>query len=103
MSVSILGRPGDAGLFLLSDGRLSQAPVVEKTFSLSELKDAYGRDFPAGIKEANTRSTEKIHVKHFRRILITRTRAVELRIRISSLFRISILGFRNWLAYGILI
>lgn len=57
------------GLFLLSDGRLSHAPVIEKSFSLNELFDAYERDFPAGTKEANTRSTEKIHVKHFRRIL----------------------------------
>jgi integrase len=65
--------PGaDLLLFLLSDGEVAQRPEFEKPLSLGELFREYEK-LPEGVKEANTRATETIHMKHLLRILGTRT------------------------------
>jgi integrase len=61
--------PGaDLALFLLSDGKLEDKPRLAKPVTLGELADRY-RQLPEGIKEANTRYTENIHLGHLLRIL----------------------------------
>jgi integrase len=65
--------PGaDLGVYLLSDGKLQGKPVVEKPLTLAELFDRY-QQLPDGIKEKNTRYTEDIHIRHFKRLLGGRT------------------------------
>lgn len=62
--------PGaDLGVFLLSGGKLSAKPSYQKPVTLSELFQTYREQFPSGAKEANTRVTEEIHIRHLLRIL----------------------------------
>lgn len=56
----------DLDVFLLSDGKLLQKPVLERSLSLKELFEHYQKNHPVGAKEANTRYTESIHLKHHR-------------------------------------
>jgi integrase len=67
---------GDLVTFLLSDGRINEEPVVN-TQTLGQLLDAYD----APWKEALTQTTEKIHVKHLRRILGARTPVLDLNLQ----------------------
>ena len=62
----------DLGLYILSGGKLSQAPGEvprPKRATLKDLFDGYLASFPKESKEENTWKTETIHVGHFRRLL----------------------------------
>jgi hypothetical protein len=62
--------PGaDLGVFLLSDGKLNQRPVVQKPLTLKQFFDDYLEKHPAGVKESSTRYTEAIHIQHLTRLL----------------------------------
>jgi integrase len=62
--------PGaDPGVFIVSDGNLSNKPVLSKPLTLEELLNRSEASIPEGAKEANTRTTEKLHAKHLKRIL----------------------------------
>jgi integrase len=62
--------PGaDLGIFLLSDGKLNHRATAAKPTTLGELIDHYLNNHPEGAKEATTRYTERIHVKHLQRHL----------------------------------
>jgi len=63
----------DLAVFLLSDGTINGEPIVEKSVSLGELFDRYKKEFPDGVKEANTRYIESVHLRHLRKILKART------------------------------
>ena len=55
----------DAGVFILSGGKIAQRPsVVAAAKSLKEITDAYFAELPEGAKAASSLYTEKIHVKH---------------------------------------
>lgn len=61
--------PGaDIVVFLLSDGDAACRPAYESPTSLKELFQQY-EALPDGVKERNTRDTERIHLKHLLRIL----------------------------------
>lgn len=60
---------GDLMTVLLTDGKLEHKVVVKKELSFGELLDRYEAELPAGAKERSTRSTEKIHLQHFRRLI----------------------------------
>jgi integrase len=64
---------GDLALFLLSDGKINKKPKVEESVPLATFFRRYREEFPAGAKEANTRYTERIHMKHLERIIGPRT------------------------------
>lgn len=55
--------------FLLSDGRLSERPVLPTVISLSDVFDAYRNSMADGSMEANSLATIKIHTSHLKRIL----------------------------------
>ena len=59
----------DAGLYLISDGRLEQKVEIVRTTRLAELFRAYRENFTVGAKEKITRKMEDIHLKHLLRIL----------------------------------
>lgn len=59
----------DPVVFLLSDGRVESKPMIEKPRTLRYLFDHYEANYPATSKEQNTRYTEKIHFRHFLRII----------------------------------
>ena len=66
--------PGaDLAVFLLSDGKINSEPIIEKSATLGELFDRYMKELPEGVKEANTRYIESIHLRHLRKILKSRT------------------------------
>ena len=66
--------PGaDLATFLLTDGKLNHRPIAEKATTLAELFDDYLTRHPEGAKEETTRCTEKIHIKHMKRILGEKT------------------------------
>ncbi|MFO0806595.1 MAG: tyrosine-type recombinase/integrase [Gemmataceae bacterium] len=70
----VLPPAADVGLFLLSDGKLSEAvslPPLERT--IGEVFDLYRTTLTAGAKEANTLKSEAIHLAHLRRILKSST------------------------------
>jgi hypothetical protein len=71
--------PGaDAGVFILSGGTLAGKPVLTKGLTLDELFKRYEAGLPEGVKEANTRTTEKLHAGHLKRILGEQTPAQTL-------------------------
>lgn len=60
--------PGaDLGLFLVTAGKLTQTPTVGETVTLGGLFTKY-RESGCG-KEANTRDTEAVHMRHLERLL----------------------------------
>jgi integrase len=62
----------DLGLYILSGGKLAQAPTEvprPKLATLKDLFDGYLASFPKESKEENTWKTETIHIGHFRRLL----------------------------------
>jgi integrase len=59
----------DPARFILSDGKMTAKPVVQKTLTLAGLFALYDAGMPEGAKEANTRTTERLHCKHLRRIV----------------------------------
>jgi integrase len=60
---------GELALFLLSDGKISEKPKVEVSVRLAAYFERYRQEFPAGAKEANTRYTEKIHMRNLERLI----------------------------------
>ena len=75
-----LEMPPDAepGHFILSDGRRNDKPLVQKPLTLDDLFTLYRKALPEGAKEANTITTERLHCKHFLRILGAQTVAQAL-------------------------
>ena len=62
--------PGaDPGTFILTEGKLNGKPVLAKAMTIEELFKLYDAGLPDGLKEPNTRATERLHVKHLKRIL----------------------------------
>ena len=59
----------DVITFLLSDGKLAQKPVADRTLTLSQLFDAFFAAIPEGNLEATTLDGMKLHSKHLKRIL----------------------------------
>jgi len=59
----------DIGKFILSDGKRHGKIVVQRVLNLNDVIARYQEALPNGAKEANTITTEKLHCKHFRRIL----------------------------------
>jgi hypothetical protein len=59
----------DLGVFLLSDGKLNQRPVIPKPLTLKKFFDQYLEKHPHGVKESSTRYTEDIHIEHLTRLL----------------------------------
>jgi integrase len=55
--------------YLLSDGRLSEKPVLPDVVSLSEVFDAYLIAMSDGSMESNSLATIRIHANHLQRIL----------------------------------
>jgi hypothetical protein len=57
--------PDEAGLFIISAGKIAQRPTVALTAkTLKEVTDAYFTELPEGTKAASSVYTEKIHVGH---------------------------------------
>lgn len=65
----VLPAGADVAQFILSDGKLTTAPVVEHGLMLGELIDRYERESQNGSKEKKTRAVEAIHLGHIQRIL----------------------------------
>ncbi len=71
----------DLGVFLISGGKLNGKPALDKPLTLAEYFARYQRthhpdspqDSRAGAKEPNSCYTERIHIKHFLRILGSKT------------------------------
>ena len=62
--------PDDAGIFILSGGKVSQRPNIAPTAkTLKEVTDAYFAELPEGAKAASSLATEKIHVGHLVKVL----------------------------------
>ena len=59
----------DVGVFLASNGKLTQKPALEKPITFGELVARYLIARPSTPKEANTCYTEDIHLAHLQRIL----------------------------------
>ncbi len=59
----------DAGQFLLSGGRVTEALVLPRSLRLSELFDAYFGNLPEGSLEQSTIDGMRIHQRHLYRIL----------------------------------
>lgn len=59
----------DPARFILSDGKMTAKPVVQKALTLAGLFSLYDSGMPDGAKEANTRTTEQLYCKHLRRIV----------------------------------
>jgi integrase len=63
----------DPAAFILSDGKLTHKPVAQRVLTLADLFNEYEAKFPAGVKEASTASTERIHRNHLLRLLDGKT------------------------------
>jgi hypothetical protein len=63
----------DLGLFLVSGGKLGEKPDLKPSLTFGELLERYHSEHPDGVKEANTRSTETIHISHLTRLIGART------------------------------
>ena len=61
--------PDTTWLFLLSGGRITAEPIVEKPTTLGAVVDEYLAAIPAGSKEFGSIYTERIHAKHLQTIL----------------------------------
>jgi len=60
----------EAGLFIISGGKITHRPVVAPAAkTLKEVTDAYFAELPEGAKAAGSVYTEKIHVGHLVRLL----------------------------------
>jgi integrase len=71
LELGLLTLPNDADpvVFLLSDGRVSEAPRVGTVRTLRELFDRYLGSIPTGALEEATIAGMKIHIAHLYRIL----------------------------------
>jgi integrase len=62
--------PGaDVLVFLLSDGDLTSEPEIQKALTLGAFFKRYEAGLPEGVKEANTRYIESIHIEHLLRLI----------------------------------
>ena len=68
----------DPAAFVLSDGKLTGKPVVQRSHTLTELFATYREKYPAGVKESSTTYTERIHCNHLQRLLGSKTVAQTL-------------------------
>lgn len=59
----------DPGRHIFSTGKLTEKPVLPEFTMLGELFRRYQTERPAGAREDNTRTTERVHVGHLERIL----------------------------------
>lgn len=63
----------DPGVFITSGGMLTERPgrgiEASGLIRLGDLFDRHSADIPDGVKQASTRTTEKIHCSHLRRVL----------------------------------
>ncbi len=67
-----LPQDADAGLFILSDGKLAGKPkaaVEIEQITLKTLWERYKADLPEGAKEMSSQKTEALHVKHLLKLL----------------------------------
>ncbi len=64
---------GNLGLFLLTDGKITDKPKVAESVTLSTFFRRYRAEFTAGAKEKSTLYTETIHLGHLERIIGPRT------------------------------
>jgi integrase len=60
-------------VFLITGGKLNTRPTVEKPLTLRDLFERYHEALPDGVKEQDTRCTERIHTAHLQRLLGERT------------------------------
>lgn len=59
----------DLGRFLVSGGKVNAQPSLKSPLTLGELLSRYQAEYPDGVKESSTKSTEKIHIAHLLRII----------------------------------
>jgi integrase len=65
----VLPAGADFWQFVLSDGKLNNKPRVDKPMTLGDLFEWYFANQTAGAKEAKTLETERLHSRHFLRLL----------------------------------
>src|SRR6516164_1533348 len=63
----------DPDRFLVSGGKLNARPTLKSLLTLGELLGRYQAEHPDCVKESSTRSIEKIHIGHLRRIIDRQT------------------------------
>ncbi|NQT40029.1 MAG: site-specific integrase [Planctomycetes bacterium] len=61
--------PDDVWMFLRSGGRTGRTPRIEAMATTGDVIDAYLDSIPAGAKSDNSLQTERIHTRHFRKLL----------------------------------
>src|SRR3990172_7401251 len=61
--------PDDVWMFLRSGGRTGRKPRIEAMATLGDVIDAYFDSIPAGAKSDNSLQTERIHTRHFGKML----------------------------------
>jgi hypothetical protein len=71
--VLVLPPGADAGLFLLSDGKLDGKAATTAPRTIESLFTLYQKEITPGSKEANTRKCEDIHLAHLKKLLKPRT------------------------------
>ena len=54
----------DAGVFILSDGKLNGKASAEQRYTLDDLLKLYQKSLPQGAKAETTLNTEEIHISH---------------------------------------
>ena len=59
----------DIAEFLMNGGKVTEKSQKVERKTLKEVIDAYFAAIPSGAKEANSLLTEKIHLRHFQRLL----------------------------------
>ena len=73
----------DAGLFILSDGKLAEKPkaaVLDEQITLQTLWEQYRDELPEGAKEPSSQKTEALHVKHLMKVLKESTEVKSLTV-----------------------
>jgi len=73
----------DLAVFLLSNGQARSLPKAEKPVTLAGLLGKFQANRPPG-KEANTRYTEDIHIKHLLHVIGGRTILQEVPARLQK-------------------
>ena len=67
--ISIPDDTEDIAEFLMNGGKVTEKAQKAERKSLKEVIDAYFAAIPSGAKETNSLLTEKIHLRHFQRLL----------------------------------
>lgn len=63
----------DVGRFVVTEGRLAEAPAPEATYPLESLYEEYRKTLPEGSVEESTLTTTRIHLAHLARLLGPKT------------------------------